>query len=138
MAGTSDSADWINEHEAEVLAGTHVVPDVMLGPAAPVTGLWAPTGVESPEARHRFALNTCSGCHQAETQTPFLHVANRAAGDAAELSGFLTGTTVEDPVSGAEHRFDDLDRRVVDLCNIVRPGGSDVDIHAVDIQPACN
>lgn len=50
------------------------LPDGMklLGAAAPVDFQWAPN---STNIKHRFtALNTCSGCHQSETGTSFLHI----------------------------------------------------------------
>ena len=43
------------------------------------------------EVRHKFALQTCSGCHFHETGTPFKMVTNREAGQDSQLSKFLTG-----------------------------------------------
>lgn len=83
------------------------------GPAsAPIT---------DPEVRHQFSLNTCSGCHARETSmsTPFMHVsALGPSGTAAPLSGFLTGVTVTDPVSGKSRTFHDLQDRQTTLAGI--------------------
>lgn len=65
------------------------------------------------------AVYTCDGCHGSETSTGFLHVGTRAKGQMASLSGFLTGTTVSDPVSGATRTFNDLARRRTDFANFI-------------------
>jgi hypothetical protein len=66
--------------------------------------------------RHLLALNTCNGCHSSrETRTSFLHVFPRQAGTVATLSGFLTGTSVADPVDGTVRNFNDLKRRQEDM-----------------------
>lgn len=124
-------ADLINQNQAAILAGQFVVPTKLLGGASPVNGVWNAAGIKSPQARHLLALNTCSGCHQAETATGFVHVGPRAAGQAAPLSGFLTGTTVSDPVNGKQRRFADLRRRADDLAallagpGVIGPGVAD-------------
>jgi hypothetical protein len=48
-------------------------------------------------ARNQFSLNTCNGCHGAETQTGFLHVFDKLDGSEASLSEFLTGINVTNP-----------------------------------------
>jgi len=138
MKNSPELAEWINDNEADVLASTHVVPAEMLGPAAPVTGLWAPVGVDNPDARHSFALNTCSGCHQAETGAPFLHVGSRFPGEETPLSAFLVGGETMDPVSGAIRSFNDLERRMFDLCELVDEETTDEAVHDVDVAPACS
>ncbi len=138
LKNAPELAEWINDNEADVLESTHVVPDHMLGPAAPVTGLWAPVGVDNDEARHKFALNTCSGCHQAETGAPFLHVGSRFPGEETPLSAFLVGGSTFDPVSGAMREFNDLERRMIDLCELVDEAGGEEAVHDVDIAPACS
>jgi len=117
---TADLAKFVNANEAEILAGRHAVPPAWLGAASPVSLVFDAPGIRNPEARHGLALATCSGCHQAETGTGFLHVAPRAPGTQALLSGFLTGTVVPDPVSGRPHAFDDLARRAEDLRRVLR------------------
>jgi len=131
-------AQWINDNEEQVLSSTHVVPQNLLGPAGVVTGLWTPTGVDNPNARHSFALNTCSGCHQAETGTPFLHVGSRFAGEPAPLSLFLTGGEVSDPVSGQPRTFNDLERRMLDMCVLIDPNVTDSEIAQPNVGAACS
>jgi hypothetical protein len=138
MKNSPELAEWINANEEDVLSGTHEVPATMLGPAAPVSGLWAPEGVNNPDARHNFGLNTCSGCHQAETGTPFLHVGSRFAGETTPLSLFLTGGVVSDPVSGSPRTFSDLERRMIDLCTLVDDDVTAEDIIDVDVDAACS
>lgn len=86
--------------------------------------------VEDAEVRHRFALQTCSGCHFFETGlnidgvSSFSMVAPRLPGSASRLASFLTGSggPIADPVAPraldaagnlvrVEHRFGDLARR---------------------------
>ncbi len=112
----------------------HSVPPSMTAGSAPVPVLWnAPAGlltvpttpapVTPPPATVRddalfeLALNTCSGCHQMETSTPFAHLDyNSVPGFPAQLSGFLTGISVPDPRNPAVMRnFNDLARRAADL-----------------------
>jgi hypothetical protein len=72
---------------------------------------WNAPGIASDEARHRFGLNTCNGCHGAETQSAFLQIFPREVGQQSFMSGFLTGITVGDPVTGEPRRFTELARR---------------------------
>ncbi len=82
----------------------------------PRPDFWTATGISSNEVRHKFSLNTCNGCHGRETRTLFTHVKEGAFGTPVGLSGFLTGTTVEDPVDPSTSRtFGDLARRAVVL-----------------------
>ena len=68
------------------------------------------------EARHKFSLSTCDGCHTGETHNEFTHVGAEPFGTPASLSGFMTGTWVNDPADQAPVRFfDELERRAVDL-----------------------
>lgn len=66
-------------------------------------------------ARHEFSLNTCNGCHFADTATGFFHVDPTQM--PAILSEFLTGgfngihTVPDTQVSGVSWDFADLDRR---------------------------
>ena len=88
-----------------------------------------------PEVRHRFALNTCSGCHRDETGVDFLHigfpetardrdVVTGGLGSPAFLSTFLTGgEPVQDPLTtGLSHSFNDLARRQADLEALINSG----------------
>ena len=83
---------------------------------------WCAPGITNPEARHKFALNTCNGCHSSqETNTAFLMVFPRAPGQEARLSPFLTGTTTFDPVTGPRV-LNDLRRRNLDMRQFACPG----------------
>jgi Concanavalin A-like lectin/glucanases superfamily len=121
----STLAAYITANEAAILAETHTVPAVFNG--QPFQGgavfndlsTWFAPGVQ-PDTRHHFALNTCNGCHSSqETGTPFLQISPRFPGSEASLSGFLTGITIGDPVTGAPRTFNDLRRRNLDLKAIV-------------------
>ena len=62
---------------------------------------WEPTPRLTREARRQFSLNTCNGCHAAETNcSEGMHVHPRAAGEAARLSSFLG-------MNGKPNRFQD-------------------------------
>ena len=124
--GTPTLAAFINANESAILAEQHTVPDTFQG--SPFLGgaslnnlnAWTAPGIDNNEARHHFSLNTCNGCHSAaETGTFFLHVNPRFPGNEAQLSGFLTGTTVSDPVTFEPRTFNDLVRRRDDLTQLV-------------------
>ena len=106
-------AQYVNAHAFSILLGTHVVP--LSYPAAGMpfrgasttytafSGTWdgtAATPMVNREARHRFSLNTCTGCHAGETDTYFQHVKVAPFGTEATLSAFLTGGSVNDPEDG--------------------------------------
>jgi hypothetical protein len=52
----------------------------------------------------------------------FLQISPRLLGTSSQLSPFLLGATVADPVTNAPHAFDDLSRRRLDLKANVCPG----------------
>jgi hypothetical protein len=117
--------DFINANEAAILAERHDVPELFDG--QPFLGgnsfnelvAWRPDGVSS-EARHKFSLNTCNGCHSSEeTNTTFLQVFPRSTGERSFLSPFLTGTTTFDAVTGEPRVLNDLARRNDDLERLV-------------------
>lgn len=120
---SSTLASFINANEAAILSETHTVPEQFQG--APFLAgavfndfgtTWRADGlINNNEARHKFALNTCNGCHSIETGVFFLQIAPRSPGSEAFLSGFLTGTTVQDPVTFQLREFNDLARRRADL-----------------------
>jgi hypothetical protein len=83
---------------------------------------WSAPGVVDPDARFHMSLNTCNGCHGQETNTRFLMVSPRFTGQEAQLSPFLTGTTVFDQFSGQVRTLNDLGRRRTDLTGLVCPG----------------
>jgi hypothetical protein len=131
---TATLANYVNLNAGAIVVGTHLVPDdfpagnPFLGGAGPTPfGLFwdgpsVPPGpdIVPAEARHKFSLSTCNGCHAGETNTVFTHVKPAAFGVEASLSGFMTGINVTDPADGAPIRhFDDLQRRAQDLDALV-------------------
>ena len=130
LENTATLASYIQQNQADIVAERHAVPDSMGGvpflaamARTPLDFFWRAPGV-STEARHKFSLNTCSGCHSGETQTDFVHVAPRAVGRVSALSPYLKGTTVTDPVTRSTRVFDDLGRRAVDLKALVCPSAT--------------
>jgi hypothetical protein len=124
---TTALASYINANEEQIIAERHLVPEVLDGAPFKAGAVfndlstWSAPGVSS-EARHHFAINTCNGCHAVEeTGTPFLHLVPRRPGTEAARSRWLTGTVVNDRVTGAPRMFDDLGRRKADLQAIVCP-----------------
>jgi hypothetical protein len=110
-------ARFINANEATILTETHDVPLIfedapfLAGAVFNNIDFWSAPGIANPEARHKFSLNTCNGCHGAETGTRFLQINPRSAGESSFLSGFLTGVTVFDPETGQPRRLAELARR---------------------------
>ncbi|WP_437964384.1 LamG domain-containing protein [Sorangium sp. So ce260] len=124
--GSATLADFVNQNEAAIVAEQHTVPDTFQG--SPFLGgssfnnltAWTAPGILNNEARHKFSLNTCNGCHgSAETGTGFLHVNPRTLGGEASLSGFMTGINIPDPVTGEPRTLNDLGRRNADLRALV-------------------
>jgi len=120
--GTALFAQFVNDNEARILAGRHNVPieftDVPFrgGHSLNNIDFWTGPQIRNKTARHIVSLNTCNGCHGAETNTSFLHVFPRPRATRASLSGFLTGVDVIDPEDGRTSRhFADLPRRAADL-----------------------
>jgi hypothetical protein len=65
--------------------------------------------------RHTTALNSCSGCHAAETGTPGFHIAPRTASTNSAVSPFLDGTdhTITITINGVpyDYTYNELARR---------------------------
>jgi hypothetical protein len=128
VAGSPVVADFVNQADEAILAGTFTVPPSFEG--APFLGgssfnlleAWNAPGIVDPEARHLFSLATCNGCHGDETGSEFLQIFPRPAGAAARISGFLRGIAVSDPFTGAFRTFADLQRRKADLEGLVCAG----------------
>jgi hypothetical protein len=129
ISESSVVADYVNQNEADILIERHTVPLTFAG--APFLGgssfndlqAWTSSGIVNPEARFRFSLNTCNGCHSsAETGTAFLHISPRSIGQSAQLSGFMTGVSLPDPVTGVFRTLNDLGRRNADLKAVVCGG----------------
>lgn len=53
---------------------------------------WKMPGVAA-ETRFNFAMTTCAGCHSKETNTNFVQIKPREAGERADLSSFLLSRT---------------------------------------------
>lgn len=124
-------AQFINQNQASILTETHNVPNTFNGVsflgASSLNNIdfWDATGINNNEARHKFSLNTCNGCHGRETNTTFLQINPRAAGQRSVLAGFLTGIAVTDPVQpGTVRQLDDLDRRASDMERLLCSSGS--------------
>jgi hypothetical protein len=129
---TKAISSFVNANEAAILANNYVVPLTWNG--APFRGGAAPnhlelgwdgptpvcTTITNPEARFGFSVNTCSGCHGTpETGTVFKQVEPRNAGSPSALAGFLTGINNVSDFCGHTHNFNDIDRRRVDLCQLL-------------------
>jgi hypothetical protein len=74
------------------------------------------------EARFRFSVGTCRGCHGAETATGgFLHILPNTPGTEAGRSAFLRGSVnVVDPVNpNISRQFNEMFRRENDLRGLV-------------------
>ena len=128
--GTELAAEFVNQNESDILRERHDVPETFGGAPflagsaiTPFRMFWPGDGVTNNEARHKFSLNTCNGCHAGETDTLFLHVAPREPGQEAGLSGFLLGEKVTDPVDGTEREFSDLARRRDDMSAVLCTSG---------------
>ena len=123
-------ASFINANCADILANNYDVPEAVSGqPFLGATSLnnngpgdvWNAvlTCADPATTRRIFSLNTCNACHGGETQTAFTHVDVAPFGATAGLSGFLTGITINDPVSGTPVTFADLDDRANKLQSLV-------------------
>jgi hypothetical protein len=119
---------FVTANESQILAEKHTVPLMFEG--VPFQGgnvdasdffTWQVPGV-SPETRHRFARNTCNGCHTfSETGGSPFQVSPRFPGQETTLSGFLTGANVDDPAAGVTRHFNELGRRGRILHDLVCP-----------------
>jgi Concanavalin A-like lectin/glucanases superfamily len=129
LNGTTTLADYINTNEAAILQVKHVVPETFEG--VPFQGgsmitdffTWNAPGINNPEARAKFAQNTCNGCHTSslETNTFVFQVNPRSLGQEAQLSPFLLGTQVFDPFANLFRNFNELGRRARVLHDLVCP-----------------
>ena len=128
LNGSTKIRDFVNANQAAILAGTFDVPLTFQGGPFRAGAIlnnidfWSAPGITNNNARQKLSLNTCNGCHGAETQTGFLQISPRFPGSAAALSGFLRGETISDPVNPTVKRtFNDLARRANDLRTLVCP-----------------
>jgi hypothetical protein len=119
---------FVSANEPAILTEKHTVPPLFED--APFLGghldasdffTWQVPGA-SPETRHRFARNTCNGCHtQSETGGAEFQVRPRFPFQEAPLSGFLTGADVTDFPAGVVRHFNELARRGRILHDLVCP-----------------
>jgi hypothetical protein len=141
LNNTLTLADYINGNCGPILSDSHIVPlnfprnpgdPPMPNPPGFLGGnsfvppnFWIAPGLTcdpSPpgDARFKFSLATCSGCHRSETNTVFYHIRPTAFGTPAPLSPFLSGPiTVNDPVNGFARNFDEMLRRAIILDQIL-------------------
>jgi hypothetical protein len=126
--GSDRLGRFVMANEPAILAEKHTVPLMFEG--APFQGgnvdasdffTWQVPGV-SPETRHRFARNTCNGCHTpGETGGGNFQISPRFPFQEAQLSPFLLGTDVTDFAAGVIRHFHELDRRGRILHDLVCP-----------------
>jgi len=126
--GSSYLADYINTNAALINQRQHSMAPTMLAASSFASLLtpWDAPGITDSEARHNFALSTCNGCHTSETGTTFTHVKNRAAGVESKLSGYMTGITVNDPISGVSRTFNELASRAQDMAFVLNNDDDDL------------
>jgi Concanavalin A-like lectin/glucanases superfamily len=125
---TDTLSRYINANESSILTQTHTVPATFEGQPFQAGSMitdfftWQPPGV-NPEAREKFALNTCNGCHTSplETNTFVFQVSPRSLGQTSQLSPFLLGTQVNDPFSNSTRIINELGRRSRILHDLVCP-----------------
>ena len=131
LNNTAILAKWIDANTDRILSkpgnGSIEVPlffngvPFLAGAIANNIDVWDSTATNG-EAKFRVALNTCNGCHGAETSTSFLHINPRDSGSPASLSGFLTGSSVIDPRDGTTVRdFNELEFRKAEVDSILCP-----------------
>jgi hypothetical protein len=129
--GTTAVSTYVNANAAAINANNYVVPLIWSG--SPFRGGAAPnqqelgwdgptpicTSITDPNARFNFSLNTCSGCHGKEAKTTaFTQISTRLPGHASTLAPFLTGESFTD-MCGVARTLNDIDRRRVDLCQLL-------------------
>jgi hypothetical protein len=131
--GTPTFASFVNQNADAIIAevpgaNAHTVTNQLGGSPFMAGSIfndqieWNAPGIVNPEARFHASMNTCNGCHGPETGTfNFLMITPRFPGSEAQLSPFMTGTTVFDKFSGQSRTINDLQRRKADLTALVCP-----------------
>jgi hypothetical protein len=96
-------------------------------------------GTFKTTTRHKFALQTCNGCHYAETGTFNFHIAPRATNARSQMSGFLAPAdalmpnssdvslplnyiSFTDPVDGESRIYNDMWRRKCEMQRLLNFG----------------
>lgn len=116
--------DFINANTTYILAGNHSVglPLKRSGSDLNLFG-WGYDlgGINNQEARFRFSMATCSGCHGDETQNGgnLFHIRNRYAGVEAQLSPFF-GTAPLWDAKGQYRVHDEMGRRVTIFAQLLQ------------------
>jgi Concanavalin A-like lectin/glucanases superfamily len=126
--GTQTLTDYINANEPSILTQTHTVPETFAGQPFQAGSMitdffvWQAPGV-NPEARAKFALNTCNGCHTnpLESNVFVFQVSPRSQGQESSLSPFLLGTQTFDGFANVIRVFNELGRRGRILHGLVCP-----------------
>jgi hypothetical protein len=144
LQNTAAISTYANANATAILHNTNVVPLIWSG--SPFRGGAAPhnldlnwdgplpscTSITDPKVREAFSVNTCSGCHGTpETKTRFKQVEPRAVGSSSALSPFLTGTGSFTDMCGVPVEFGDIDRRRVDLCQLLDKTCTQIDSEPV-------
>lgn len=139
LNNTATLANYINANATAIEGDAHTIPLTFPTTEPFLTGsalnqntdpaqAWNAPGVAT-NARHHLSLNTCNACHGSEVHDfNFLHITNRSAGAATQLSKFLVGNgtlaapstfDVPDPFDSATTRsFGDIVRRQGDLASL--------------------
>jgi hypothetical protein len=137
--GTQLFADYVNANSAAILVDNYTVPltyqgQHFRGGASPNNEtIWdGPppdcSSIANAEARHIASLNTCTGCHASESGTAFFrHVFLTGPGGGALLSQFLAGSNTVTDLCGLDHHFGDIERRRVDLCQLLTRSCSEIE-----------
>ncbi|MGI9242180.1 MAG: hypothetical protein ACR2RV_15380 [Verrucomicrobiales bacterium] len=117
------------------LAGSALMPKLD-GEEQASSFFWDAERVRKPEALRLFSLNTCSGCHCAETDTEFYHIAPRRHGEASRLSKYLRMDSSEfeiDPPNGRGRKveFNEMVQRAVIFEALLDPYLSERDIRRI-------
>ena len=119
--GSDALASFVNANEAAIIAETHDVPEQFEGGAFLAGAVFNNShrlagarhqqqrGAAPVRAQHLQRLPLDRGGRRLPADHPAL------PGQRGVLSGFLTGTTVSDPVTGQLRTFNDLARRRADL-----------------------
>ncbi|HEY3668119.1 MAG TPA: hypothetical protein VGL19_19085, partial [Polyangiaceae bacterium] len=140
---TPTLASFVNQNADAIIAevpgaNAHTMPESFGGVSFMAGSIfndqieWNAPGIINPEARFHASMNTCNGCHGPETGTfNFLMITPRFPGSEAQLSPFMTGTTVFDQFSGQTRTVNDLQRRKADLTALVCPAPAPVKVASV-------
>ena len=122
LNGTSSLLNEIQANVTAIVGDDYGVPETssgqpFLGGASSynLNTAWDHPGLvttQEIEARFKFSLNTCSGCHTGETNTTFYHIRPSGPGSTPILSNFLLNNphTVTD-VRSVSHTFNEMDNR---------------------------